>query len=185
MAKDMDDQTFNQSLGVLRLFEPDLIAMNGCGEPLMDPKILERMSAVAELGYKPRIITNGDFLDESVLKELKQHGMSSLMISPHGDISTIVSLAKGLGINVVAGYSPTIGGRTHNWAGQLDAENELSTKCNPLLEGRGYINVDGYVVQCCLDYLARYPLGHVSDGYKLRSAVCGPIGICKDCGGSP
>ena len=183
--RDMTERIFLAALSVLKLFEPGILAMNGCGDPMMDPNIYERVWMVEKLGYKPRIITNGDMLDAKILGNLKESGVSSLMISPHSDIDGIRVLAQEAGLDIVDGYSPVKGGRTHNWAGQMDFGNELKTKCNPKLEGRGYINVDGYITQCCLDYDAKYPLGHVDDGEKLLNVWCEDMPLCDTCEGSP
>ena len=183
--KDMSPGTFLSVLFVLRLFKPGIIAMNGCGDPMMDPNIYERVDAVRNLGYKPRIITNGDMLNTTTLGKLKEAGVSSIMISPHSDIGDKRKLAKETGLYLVDGYSPVKGGRTHNWAGQLDFENELRAKCNPKLQGRGYINVDGFITQCCLDYEANHPIGHVLDGKKLLDVECVDIPLCDTCEGSP
>ena len=44
--RDMDEDMFDMVLRVLKLFPAGIIAMNGCGEPLMDPDIFERIDRV-------------------------------------------------------------------------------------------------------------------------------------------
>lgn len=183
-SKHMTDEIFMKSISVLEQFPPTLIAMNGCGEPLMDPDIVTRVQFVAYLEYKSRIITNGDLLTPSLLKALLAVGMHSIMLSPHSDISELDRLKHIAGEKLITGYSPVKGGRTHNWAGQLDIPNELKASCNPLTKGRGYINVDGYITQCCLDYRALYPIAHITDD-NLPEKECLPIPLCDTCEGSP
>jgi hypothetical protein len=185
-ARDMTAGIFDKVLEVLRLFDPCVIAISGCGEPLMDPDIMERIERVSKLGYSPVIYTNGDMLDESVSDSLKHSGLHKLFISRHdGDSYDKINIAREAGLDAELAYSPHEGWRTHNWAGQLDIENTLNNKCSPLEKGWGYINVDGYVCQCCLDYDAKYPLGHVNEGTKLVGVRCTKIPLCVSCTGSP
>ena len=184
-AKDMSEDVFNASVSVLQQFKPGIIALSGCGEPLMDPDIVDRVAVVSSIGYLPVLYTNGDMVDEGViLGELKRAGLHKMFISRHEDEDDVVKLANSLGTHAESAYSPAVGGRTHNWAGQLDDINELKNVCNPLRKGWGYINVDGYITQCCLDYDAKYPICHVSDG-GITDMMCNEIPLCKDCTGSP
>jgi len=183
--KDMEEQVFNSVLDVLKQFPAGVIAMSGCGEPLMDPDIFERIDRVRFLGYRPVIYTNGTLLDEVTMHELKLAGLHMLFISQHKDIDDLLVLAGSVKLPAVKTYSPADGGRTHNWAGQLpEIECTLKNVCNPLRKGWGYINVDGYICQCCLDYDAKYPICHVNDK-DIKKKECNPIPLCEDCTGSP
>jgi len=184
-TRDMEQDIFDQSLEVLEMFSPDVIAMNGCGEPFMDPDIVDRVDSVARLGYSPVIYTNGDFADEFILEDLKSAGLKKIFFSQHNDINEKIELAKRCGLDADTAYSPAVGGRTHTWAGQISTENTLVNKCSPLEKGWGYINVDGYVCQCCIDYDAKYPLGHVSFKERLVDITCYKIPLCESCTGSP
>ena len=137
-----------------------IIFMNGCGEPLMDPDLPARIKAVSGLGYKPRLFTNGDFLYD----DLYPSGVDKVIVSSAIDLD---------------------GEKTHNWAGQAGFPNRLETHCLPLETGRGYINVDGYIGQCCLDYDVKYPVGHVECLQDLPGKDCTVIPLCDGCGGSP
>lgn len=182
--KVMTDEVFERSLEVLVMFPPVLIAMNGCGEPLTDPKFVERVKRVHDTGYTPYIFTNGDFLHPAVVEGLKDAGLKKICLSEHGDIDEKMAMIQGCGMDVSKAYSPAKGGRTHNFAGQLPVENTLENVCNPLQRGWFYINVEGHITQCCLDYDAKYPVGNVFDNNipKIRSTQ---IPLCDDCTGSP
>jgi len=185
VARDMTPQMFDEVISTLKVFPRGLLSLVGCGEPLMDPDIIERVHRVAKIGYSPRIITNGDLVTEPLLYDLKKAGICTMIFSEHSDVKDGVEMAIKCGINATIGYSPVNKGRIHNWAGQLDWHSDLSAKCNPLLKGRGYISIGGYVCQCCMDYNALYPIGHVCEGRALLDKECVPIPLCKSCGGSP
>ena len=182
--RDMDEDMFDMVLRVLKLFPAGIIAMNGCGEPLMDPDIFERIDRVRIFGYRPVIYTNGTLLDEVSIQELKRAGLHRLCISGHDNIDDLITLAENIKLPVEKAYSPVMGTRTHNWAGQMPIGNTLKNVCNPLRKGWGYINVDGYICQCCLDYDAKYPICHVSDR-NIADKVCATTPLCKNCTGSP
>lgn len=60
---------------VFRSFrKSDCISIAG-GEPLLHPEIVEIVSLVKEMGWKPIINSNGVALDEPLLRELKKAGV--------------------------------------------------------------------------------------------------------------
>jgi len=57
-----------------RLRKSDCISIAG-GEPLLHPEIVEIVSMVREMGWKPIVNSNGVALDEKLLRELKRAGV--------------------------------------------------------------------------------------------------------------
>jgi len=180
---DMSDFIFDKSLEVLGKLPPGRIAMNGCGEPLMDVKIIEHVSAVSSIGYEPIMYSNGDLVCDEIMSDLGRAGLREIWISQHDNVDEKLKIPPKYGIIAEKAYSPAIGGHTHDFAGQIMWENEIDKVCNPLLKGWFYINVDGYITQCCLDYAAKHPVGHVIEG--IEDIISKETPLCAKCTGSP
>jgi len=180
----MDERTFDQSIKVLERLKKGIIYMNGCGEPLMDPDIAERVSRVSKLGYSPEMFTNGYFITRKLMLDLNGAGLRRLWVSEHRNVDKKINIALNAGIRAVKAYSPAVGGRTHNFAGQHGTVSERENRCGPKEEGWFYISVLGFITQCCLDYRALYPVSHVFSTRINDINTC-DIPLCGQCKGSP
>jgi radical SAM protein with 4Fe4S-binding SPASM domain len=80
----MDDSVFKNILYQLADFPIERINLSIIGEPLLDPKIYERIYAFNSLEYTTRIVTNASILSPSASEKLIKAGLSELFVSLNG-----------------------------------------------------------------------------------------------------
>ena len=164
------------------------VNLNGNGESLLDPKLTERIATLREKVDGKLLIqfsTNGLALTPSLASGLKQAGINRIDLSTHDTAAA----RKARDVFIKAGMSGlvTTGPITgaHNYAGQLEPENSVEyvpkgLKCDPLIEGRAYIQSEGDVVPCCYDYKNLGRIGHVFDDDILERELK-PFALCEQC----
>jgi hypothetical protein len=166
------------------------INLNGNGESCLDPELPKRIRRVREVvgpERKVQLSTNGVNMSAELALKLSQSGVSQVHVSTHQP--HYARRAAGLLVRAgVAGaftYGPTMA--PHNWAGQLESENEASAAflpaampCHPLIEGRGYVQAEGDVVPCCYDYRNLGRFGHVNDE-DLDQKEIKRFALCDTC----
>lgn len=162
--------------------------LNGNGESLLDPQLVERIAKLRKtLGdeIKIQLSTNATLLTPQLAADLKGAGITRVDLSPHK--SDAVRKARfylmEAGIGGVINPGPLV--MSHNWAGQLEPENSIplppqGLKCDPLIDGRAYIQSEGDVVPCCYDYRNLGRIGHVFDSDILERELK-PFELCETC----
>ncbi|MEA2014695.1 MAG: hypothetical protein U9N38_05260, partial [Thermodesulfobacteriota bacterium] len=165
--------------------------LNGIGESCLDPKLIERTRVIKNvMGDKEvGLCTNGVNMTLEMAKALRGSGLDRLDLSPHSPFhvrraASYMIKAGWVGRSVI---NLGIFNATHNWCGQLEPENQVEThlnhiqiKCDPLIEGRGYVLKEGNVTPCCYDYRNLGVFGNVFDDDLLRKPIK-PYELCKDC----
>lgn len=73
------DQIKEEILFLKRARNPDSVSIAG-GEPLLHPEILQIVAFIRKQGIKPLILSNGLRLTRALLAELKQSGLSGIVI---------------------------------------------------------------------------------------------------------
>jgi hypothetical protein len=188
----MSNAVFEASLELLKVLvkrgTQKELNLNGNGESLLDSRLLSRIARLRnELGDKIvlQFSTNGILLNPSMAAGLKQAGISRVDLSAH-DITAArkarcyLIAAK---LNGIVTNGPVSG--AHNWAGQLEPENRVSVepiglRCDPLIEGRAYIQSEGDIVPCCYDYRNLGKFAHVFDPDALEREMK-PFTLCETC----
>lgn len=162
------------------------VNLNGNGESCLDPKLCERIRKVKNVMGDGRVAmcTNGVNMTPELALKIKASGIDRMDLSPHSPWHArraVLAMAD-------AGISGTINWGSivfsHNWAGQLEPENSIDCRfeipCDPLIEGRGYVQSEGYVTPCCYDYRNLGVFGHVFDNELLGREIK-PYELCRTC----
>jgi len=163
------------------------VNLNGNGESTLDPKLIERIGMVrGVVGNERRVsfCTNGVNMTPELAHNLKGSGINGIDISPHSPYHA----RKAISYLVDAGHTvlctPGAIVQTHNWAGQLEPIHtvncRLVIRCDPLIEGRGYIQSEGTLSPCCYDYRNLGQFGTVFDDDLLEREIK-PYELCKTC----
>tara|TARA_Y100001970_G_C14256939_1_gene876245 strand:- start:1166 stop:1954 length:789 start_codon:yes stop_codon:yes gene_type:complete len=172
----MDDSVLDtifvqlESIGFKGIFSPHMY-----GEPLLDPRIVDIVKRISDLGAIPKIVTNGDYLTPNLLQELLASGLKILYISKHSPrlsssaMNTLKYIEENhnpqLSFQVLDFYSDFKSERNMvgNRGGNLDIE---TTKKPPIMCPYvlyPVIDVNGVIVLCCQDFNSDYQLGKVTD----------------------
>ena len=161
--------------------------LNGNGESLLDPQIANRIKKLRDIfgdELKLQFSTNGVLLNRAIGYKLKEAGIDRIDISPHKPeaVRHAVDVMKEVKIRGYVNNGPLI--NSHNWAGQLEPENCVrflpAMQCDPLIDGRAYIQSEGDVVPWCYDYRSLGRIGHVTDSDILERELK-PFALCKTC----
>ena len=190
----MSDEIFGWACHILqelvdRGTQGKILNMNGNGESLLDPDVVQRarmLKSIVGQDRKLQFSTNGIRLTLRLAMDLRAAGVDNIEISPHSVLHAAaaaqhIGRARFSEININLG---TIGA-PHEWAGQkrwLPHGEQLvpEERCIPLKEGRIYIQSDGSVVPCCYDYQILSGVGHISDTDILEQELV-PYELCKSC----
>jgi hypothetical protein len=189
----MSQEVFEASLKLLKVLvergTQKELNLNGNGETLLDSRLLSRIARLrSELGNNTilQFSTNGILLNPSMAVSLKKSGISRVDLSAHDPAAArkarcYMIAAK---MNGIVTVGPISGG--HNWAGQLEPENSIpilpqGLKCDPLIEGRAYIQSEGAIVPCCYDYRNLGKFAHVFEGDLALEREMKPFALCKTC----
>lgn len=201
----MKDDVFEATVELLAILvrqgTQKTINLNGNGEATLDPNFLDRAAIVREI-VGPHIqiglSTNGLTMTPELAKGMKDLNLM-VDLSPHSPyhVRRAWPIMAGTGLMEMGPPPPgsisrkgTINGgamfASHNWAGQLEAEHQAPVTagnpiCEPLMEGRGYVQKEGYVSPCCYDYRNLGTFGHVSDPRALFKTEFGPYELCRSC----
>jgi hypothetical protein len=188
--KIMDDITFHASLEWLHrlcdLGTQQEVNLNGNGESLLDPQIVERTAAVIKVMGNRQVsfCTNGMLVTEDLLRRLQDAGLKRMDVSAHRAYHArrTIDLLNKVGMQGVLATGAIVA--PHNWAGQIEPEHSVTVRlkiqCDPLIEGRGYIQAEGDVVPCCYDYRSLGKFGHVYDEDLLKREIK-PYSLCFTC----
>lgn len=187
----MNDEVFEASLSWLKVLcdngTQQELNMNGTGESFLDPQLFSRIRRAREVMGLNRVIsmsTNGIIMSDEIAKKIASSGLTDISVSIHRT-EAARNAGQILATNHVRG-SFNYGTVTspHNWAGQLDPEHNArilpDIVCHPLIEGRGYISVEGNVSPCCYDYRFLGVFGTVFDK-DLDQRPVAPFALCRTC----
>jgi hypothetical protein len=187
----MSDEVFDKSLELLRETVSRgtqmEVNLNGNGESLLDPQIVERVKRVKAVmgGRRVRFCTNGLLMTDEIARALKAAGIDDIDVSIHSAKharKAYLSILKA-GIPSVVATGPIQ--YPHNWAGQLEPENTLDVElygiaCDPLIHGYGYIQKEGNISPCCFDYQNLGTFGTVFDA-DIFDRPIKPYALCDKC----
>ena len=186
----MTDDTFDASLRWLRalcdLETQQEVNLNGNGESTLDPKLVYRARRVKDIMGERSVqfCTNALLLTKKLIYDLKDAGVDRIDLSIHSayNVRRCVGLLADAQMPSVVNAGTVMS--SHNWAGQLEKEHEVdicyTIPCHPIIQGRGYIDSDGYVTPCCYDYLRLGAFGTVFNVDLLDREVK-PFSLCKTC----
>jgi hypothetical protein len=186
----MSDETFDRSLWVLQQCIDNgtqkEVNLNGNGESCLDPALPRRARAVKDImGNKTVMMcTNGVNMTPRLAGMLKESGIDRIDISVHSILHARQCAEIFMDVGIKGIYSMGALQSPHNWAGQLP--NEYCTKrlpvsqCDPIIEGRGYIQKEGNITPCCYDYRNLGMFGTVFDDDIMTREVR-PYSLCETC----
>jgi len=185
----MSDEIFEKSLYWLdKLIKAGTqmeVHLNGNGESLLDPDIVDRARVVKALMGERYVglCTNGlKFTQELALEFKRAEIHVDMSVHSPEHIRKAIYYHRQAGLAGV--LNPGAMTMPHNWAGQLEPENcvpiEYTIQCDPLIDGRGYISSEGYVSPCCYDYRLTGAFGHVHDADLLELPIT-DFELCATC----
>lgn len=189
----MDDKTFDASLELLKELvmrgTQKEINLNGNGESFLDGQLVKRIGRTVAIMNGKNIVqlcTNATMVTETLAKQLKDAGLNRIDLSVHSPYHTRQAIdifsRTGLGGVVNTGLLMT----SHNWAGQLEPQHSIAQDrlpkidCNPLIQGRGYVQSEGDITPCCYDYRSLGVFGSVFDT-DILDVYYGPYDLCDTC----
>ena len=187
MSKKVFDRSLYWLEKLCQLGTQKEVNLNGNGESTLDPDLIKRIHDVRDcIGANRQLAfcTNGINMNPELANKLRGSGINRVDVSPHSPYHA----RKAISILVAAGHSvlctPGAIIQSHNWAGQLEPEHQIPCrvviKCDPLIEGRGYIQAEGTVSPCCYDYRNLGTFGTVFDKNLLEREIK-PYELCKTC----
>lgn len=186
----MTDEIFEASLYWLkRLCENGTqmeVNLNGTGESCLDPQLIPRIRKVKDVmcDRLVQFCTNGVNMTEILAKKLRDSGIDRVDLSAHSAYHArrAIQIMAKAGINGILSMGAIL--QPHNWAGQLELEHsvdcKMEIKCDPLIEGRGYVQKEGDLTPCCYDYRSLGVFGHVKDDDLLTRKIY-PYQLCFQC----
>jgi len=152
-----------------------IISPLGYGEPLTDPRLEGFVKYIKKKLPLSKIIigTNGDFLTVKKYLNLKKKGVDCFFISNHVENPTSTAFKT---INIIRKDHPSLLNAYfqdvkisindklfHNRGGLVNIKTKKYKKCPYTPIDQININVDGEVLFCCHDYLAKHTFGNVSN----------------------
>lgn len=186
----MSDAVFNTALTLLeRLCERGTQAevnLNGNGESCLDPQLPARAARVKEImgARTVQLCTNGLNMTPELARELKASGIDRVDLSLHSPYHTRRARAILRAADMPHGINTGPLVASHNWAGQLEDEHRVPIDfiigCDPLREGRGYIQAEGAITPCCYDYRNLGAFSSVFDDDVLDRPLR-RFALCRTC----
>jgi hypothetical protein len=186
----MSDEVFEKALFWLDILcrrgTQQEVNLNGNGESTLDPQLPMRVRRVKDIaGARPvAISSNGIGLTKELVSSLKDNGLDRLDLSPHNAYAArqAAVLLSEVGMPGILNTGSIL--TSHNWAGQLPEEHQINMlytmPCHPLIEGRGYILVNGDLTPCCYDFKGLGVFGHVKDIDLLYKPIKA-YSLCQTC----
>lgn len=186
----MDEPTFERSLYWLQML-CDLgtqkeVNLNGNGESLLDPDLPSRIRRVKDIMGDRRVCmcTNGTHMTYEMACKIRDAGIDQCDLSPHSPFharKAAIAMMQAKLTGIINMGSIVM---SHNWAGQLEPHNSIemifSCQCDPLMEGRGYIQREGGVSPCCYDFRGLGEFGTIWDEDLLEHPIKA-FSLCKTC----
>lgn len=186
----MNDRIFNRALYWLSVLcrqgTQQEVNVNGNGESCLDPDLIDRIIQIKEIVGDRQVAfsTNGVNMTDKLAKDLKRSGINQVDLSVHSPYHTRKAIQTLQKAGVKVGVNPGAVIMSHNWAGQLEPEHcvdiNFNIQCDPLIQGRGYIQSEGNMTPCCYDYRNLGVFGHVFDDDLLEREIK-PYELCKTC----
>lgn len=187
----MADDTFDWSLELLKTLvkrnTQQEVNLNGNGESCLDPQLPQRIRKVKDvIGNKSMIAfcTNGVNMTKVLAHKIKDAGIDRVDISIHDIFHARKCADIFVDVGLIGIFAMGALLLAHDWAGQLEIENRaanrLDSKCDPIIEGRAYIQMEGNITPCCYDFRNLGVFGSVFDDDILQREVK-PYVLCKTC----
>ena len=186
----MSEEVFAQTLVLLgktcKAGTQQEVWLNGNGEPLLDPDVVDRVRRTKEvIGHHGQVMmcSNGLPLSYSLALKLKEAGLDRLDISVHSPTHARAAIDIIKTVKIPCRLATGSVMEPHNWAGQIKralVNHQPKLACAHLIEGRGYVQSEGVVSTCCLDYRHLGIIGSVFDSDILEREVK-PYELCDSC----
>ncbi len=186
----MSEEVFERSLYWLAILQnrgtQKEVNLNGNGESLLDPDLPSRIRRVKDIigDNEVSLCTNGTHMTYDMAVRIKDAGIEKISLSPHSAWharQALIHMIKA-GMFVTINLGSVV--MSHNWAGQLEPENSIEmiyeNVCDPLKEGRGYIQREGGLSPCCYDFRGLGEFGTVFND-DLLDRIIKPYSLCKTC----
>lgn len=186
----MSEETFEKTLLWLKkLIDQGTqkeVNLNGNGESTLDPDLLTRIARVKSVvgNNQVGLCTNGLLMTNEYARKLKDSGIDKVDVSPHSfyharkAVQCMFEVRMNGVVSMGAVQSP------HNWAEQLADEHSvkvrLNNNCDPLIDGRGYVQSEGNVTPCCYDYRNLGVFGSVYSDNLLSMPIYS-YSLCHQC----
>ena len=187
----MNDATLDATLSILKTLvdrgTQAEVNMNGNGESCIDTRLPKRIRAVKDIVGNDRTVqfcTNGVNMTRELAGKLKDSGVDRIDISIHDIFHArkCADIFEEFQINGLFAAGALMS--PHDWAGQMEPENRLKVrakaKCDPLIEGRAYVQSEGTISPCCYDFRNLGTIGTVFDENILERFVR-PYELCHSC----
>lgn len=164
------------------------VSLQGNGESCLHPFFLDAISKAKSIMGKRMVFmcTNGEAIvnDPDLPRKMKFAGLDRCDLSVHRPDWARTALQHILRAGLDCIVNPGAITHPHNWAGQLESENNVDTVtriwCDPLKQGRGYVQSHGGISPCCYDYRGLGQFGTVFDDDILQKPIK-PYALCNDC----
>ena len=191
-------EVWNMCLHWLKRFNQDTVCLNGFGEPLLHPHLMEWIKDLNEIGISPYFSTNGELFTPEIAKQLGELGINYISISPHSEksrvlVDDIIRSAQVLpsvefpfvfGKKYPIPISISDGFRRlpHTWAGQTGEpiNPHWGWACEFIPEEKCTILSDGTVATCCIDAEPSVSLGNIMD-VNLETLKSKKMALCDKC----
>ena len=173
-TRNLLDEIFNQ-LGDMKfrgIFSPHMY-----GEPLLDPRIVNIISSISKINAKPKIVTNGDYLNLDTYKLLLKLGVKIINISKHSkDLSDgcneLLEAIKNKE-NSDFKVTPKVfdfwkdfkedSDYLFNRGGDITIKEAKWNPIKCVYASYPVINVYGDLILCCQDYHSDYVMGNIME----------------------
>ncbi len=131
-------------------------------EPMIDPRLIEFVSHASMLAMKPFIMTNGWYLDQNILTDLRAAGVHKLHVTTYSEpeFDRIRNLNFGDEIEHRVNWTKVLDDRLKIYDGPEIREN-LTKPCSQPL-GELMIRHTGQVGLCCNDWQMRHTFGDLN-----------------------
>ena len=151
------------------------VSMQGNGESFLDPQLFKRIARVKYILGSNRLVfmcSNGEILagkdGEELAIKLKASGLDRCDLSIHRPDWARKAIQNLYKAGIPCIVNPGAITSPHNWAGQLPEEEQVpitvqGVPCDPIAEGRGYVQSYGGVSPCCYDYRGWGSIGNIDD----------------------
>jgi hypothetical protein len=186
----MSGEVFEKALGWLQELvdqgTQQEVNLNGNGESTLDPDLPARASMVVDIVGDRQVsfCTNGVSMTMALAKELKAAGIKRVDLSVHNAFYTRMATDILLEVGILGTINGGAIAAPHNWARQIDPRYQVKAvrpiPCNPLIEGRGYVQSNGNLSPCCYDYRGLGTFGTVFDQDLLDRPIR-PYELCASC----
>ena len=179
----MPDDVWERCLYWLKEFRQESVHLNGLGEPLLHPKLVEWTAQAHRYVPKVHLSTNGVSMTPELAKGLKDAGLWYVTISRHAPKAADAAAAMCADAGLSVSFTDPIHGIRHNWAGEapndINYPPEMHAICSFMRDDEASVLADGRMAACCIDANGVSAQGSVFD--DLRQLRFEPFKLCLTC----